>query len=185
MSQATLLKHHVPNSIITKIKDNALTFEQLQSLVGPNQARNCRWILYDDLQKFNSLDELMSLGAVCVLLQIETPNKPKVGHFILLLDHGNHLEHFDSYGLTMDQELAITHEQHLTRLFSKYRKPIHDNTVKLQSLREDVNTCGRWVVARLLLRHLTLDEFTKLIKHFHVLYDDLVAIMTMLLQFKN
>lgn len=173
------------NYIIEKIKDNALTFGQLQDLVGPQQTKNCRWITYDDLNKFERVDQLMDLGAVVILLQIETPRAPKVGHFIVLLDHGSHYEHFDSYGLSMDQELRITDEHHLTKMFKMTRKPIIDNTKRLQTLREDVNTCGRWVVARLLLRKLELDAFLKLIEYFRVNYDDLVSIMTMLLQFKN
>jgi hypothetical protein len=88
------------NFIIQKIKDNALTFNQLQDLVGPEQTKNCRWIVYDDLVHFKRVDELMNLGCVVILLQIETPRAPKVGHFIVLLDHGSHYEHFDSYGLT-------------------------------------------------------------------------------------
>jgi len=173
------------NYIIDQIKTNALTFPQLKDLVGPNKAKTVRWLLYDELYKFNNLNQLMDLGAAVILLQIETPNLPKVGHFIVLLDHGNHYEHFDSYGLTMDQELKITQERHLTRLFKNTRKPIKDNLKRLQTLRQDINTCGRWVVARLLLRNMELDPFLKLIEYFRVNYDDLISIMTMLLQFKD
>lgn len=173
------------NIIIQQIKDNSLSFDQLKALTGPNQASKCKWILYDQLKQFKDINDLMSLGAVVILLQIETPKASKVGHFIVLLDHGSHYEHFDSYGLSMDQELKITQEHHLTNIFKSVRKPIVDNTKRLQTLREDVNTCGRWVVARLLLRHLELDKFLKLISYFKVNSDDLVSIMTMLLQFKN
>lgn len=173
------------NTIIQKIKDNALTFDQLHDLVGPEQARKCRWIVYDDLSKFKRMDQLMDLGAVVILLQIEAPRAPKVGHFIVILDHGKHYEHFDSYGLTTDEEINITQEHHLSNIFKTSMKPIKDNTKKLQTFREDVNTCGRWVVARLLLRTLELEPFLKLIEYFHVNYDDLISIMTMLLQFKQ
>jgi len=171
--------------IIEKIRDNALSMDQLKRLVGPQQAANCRWIVYDELLKFPSLEELMKLGAVVILLQIESRDKPPVGHFILIIDHKSHYEHFDSYGLTMDEELKITQEHHLTNMFKQTRKPIVDNTKRLQALRQDINTCGRWVVARLLLKQLELAPFLKLIEYFKVNYDDLVSIMTMLLQFKN
>lgn len=183
MTQAN--QNNKANYIISELKGNALNFDQLRYLVGPIESQKVRWITYDELAKYKNLDQLMELGVCVILLQIEAPQKPKVGHFIVLLDHGKHFEHFDSYGLTMDQELSITQEHHLTNIFKRSRKPIIDNTKRLQTLREDVNTCGRWVVARLLLRHYELDVFLKLIEHFHVLYDDLVAIMTMLLQFKN
>jgi hypothetical protein len=173
------------NSIVEKLKDNALSFNQLQDLVGPRQTEECRWIVYDELTKFKRVSDLMNLGAAVILLQIESPRAPKVGHFILLLDHGSHYEHFDSYGLTMDQERKITEEHHLTNIFKTSTKPIIDNHNKLQTFREDINTCGRWVVARLLLKKMELDSFLKLINYFHVNHDDIVAIMTMLLQFKN
>lgn len=173
------------NAVLNSIKQNALTIQQLQDLVGHEEAAKCRWILYDQLKQYKNIQDLMSLGAVVILLQIERPHAPKVGHFILLLDHGNHYEHFDSYGLTMDEEIQITQEHHLTKIFQMSRKKIVDNTTRLQQIREDINTCGRWVVARYLLKGLELDDFLKLIKYFVRPSDDLVAAMTMLLQFKK
>lgn len=173
------------NQILDTLKKNALTIAQLQNLVGPKNTNHCRWLVYDDLQKFKSIEELMEPGAVVILLQIETKSAPLVGHFILLLDHKTHYEHFDSYGLLMDEELKLTNEHHLTNIFGKSRKKIVDNTTRLQMMREDVNTCGRWVVARLLLRDLELDEFLGVIKYFIRPSDDLVAAMTLLLQYKK
>lgn len=173
------------NDVLQKIKKNALSFTQLHQLVGTENTQRCRWIVYDDLRKYSSLEQLMSLGAVVILLMIEKPNAPKVGHFILLLDHKSHYEHFDSYGLTMDQEISLTQEHHLTKLFSNSRKKIVDNRIRLQQIREDINTCGRWVVTRYLLKDLELDDFIRLIKFFVRPSDDLVAAMTLLLQFKK
>lgn len=173
------------NEILQKIKQNALSFTQLHQLVGSKNTSQCRWIVYDDLKQYSSIDELMKLGAVVILLMIEKPNAPKVGHFILLLDHKTHYEHFDSYGLTMDEEIGLTQEHHLTNLFKSSRRKIVDNRVRLQTFREDINTCGRWVVARYLLKQLELDEFLRLIKYFIRPSDDLVAAMTLLLQYKQ
>lgn len=167
------------------IERNALTIDQLKLMVGPENASRCRWLTWDELAKFESAEKLMSLGAVVVLLQIENRNAPSVGHFILLLDHETHMEHFDSYGLTMEEELSITNEHHLTRIFDRYRKRLVNNTMKLQTQRHDINTCGRWVVARLLLRNLALEPFIKLIKHFGMKTDEIVALMTMLLNLRK
>lgn len=173
------------SNIIDKLKSNALDIEQLKSMVGSQKASQCEWIIYDELKKFKSIEQLMSKGAVVILLQIETAHAPSVGHFVVLLNHKNHYEHFDSYGLTIDEELKITQEHHLTNLFKTSTKPIRDNTKRLQRFRGDINTCGRWVVARLLLNELELESFLKLIEYFKVDYDDLVSIMTMLLTFKK
>ena len=171
--------------ILQTIEKDALTMDQLKKLVGANIANTCRWLTWDELTKFDTAEDLMSLGAVVILLQIETRHAPSVGHFILLLDQGNHYEHFDSYGLTMEEELGITQEHHLTRIFDRYRKRLINNTVKLQTLRQDVNTCGRWVVARLMLKKLILDDFLKLIKYYGKHTDDTVALMTMLLNYRD
>ena len=174
------------NKILEHLKSNALSIPQLQELVGPQNSKKCRWILYDQLREFSDWQELMNLGAVVILLQIQGRNSSPVGHFILLLDHGSHIEHFDSYGFNMDEELSITHEQpYLTQLFKFCRKKIVDNTLRLQQMKEDINTCGRWVVARLLLRELELPDFTGIIKYFIRPADDLVAAMTILLAFKR
>jgi len=171
-------------SVIDTLKSQALTFNQLQFYVGNRQTKRCRWITYDDLKRFRSIDELMELGAVVILLQIEKLNVPKVGHFIVLLDHGSHYEHFDSYGITMDEELELTKEHHLTNIFRQSNKKIVDNDTRLQTFREDINTCGRWVVARLLLRQIELDDFLKLFIHLKPQTpDEMVVVFTLLLQY--
>lgn len=170
---------------IEGLKNNAISFDQLQKLIGPENTQRCEWLTYDQLARYKSIQELLHKGAAVILLQIEGERKVAVGHFIVLLDHGDHYEHFDSYGLSMDEETKITGERHLTNLFTHVHKKIVDNSKKLQTFREDVNTCGRWVAARLLLRHMELDTFLKLIGYFKVNHDDLVSIMTLLLQFKH
>lgn len=174
-------------NLLVSLRKEDLSFKELQDMVGREIASKTSWLLWDQLAQFPSERELFRQNkAAVVLLQIEGKNRNPVGHFILLLDKGNHLEHFDSYGLTMEEELSITHEQHLSRIFKEYRKPIVNNTKKLQTLKEDVNTCGRWVVARLMLQQLSLEEFLSFIKtNFHIHTDDLVVAMTMLLQIKH
>lgn len=169
---------------IDQLKDSTNTFQDLKKMLGPKNTEHIRFLLYDDLAAFKSLDELMELGAVIVLLEIESKRAPKVGHFILLLNQGNRIEHFDSYGLTMDEELAFTHERHLTNLFKgeKFKKIIN-NTKRLQMFREDINTCGRWCVARYLLRRFPLDMFIDIFNHLRPqTADEMVTVMTMLLK---
>lgn len=171
------------NLIIKKTESIALTFDQLQFLVGEKVTAQCKWIIYDDLKKFKNIEDLMSKGAVVILLQIERRDAPKVGHFIILLDHKTHYEHFDSYGLDIDEENSITNEHHLTNIFRTTGKRIVNNSKRLQRFREDINTCGRWCVARLLLKHLELAQFISLISYFKFDHDELISAMTLLLQF--
>lgn len=170
-------------------ESQTLSFENLQFMVGPKRSEQCKWLDYPELQKFTSIEDLMNKGAVVILLHIEnkdyhTRGAVKPGHFILLLDHKDTYEHFDSYGLSLDEEANITGERYLTTLFQRTNKKYIDNGIKMQRFRDDINTCGRWVVARLLLRHLSLQDFMKEIKQLGRPDDETVTAMTLLLQFK-
>lgn len=171
-------------SVIDQLKAQTLSFSDLQYMVGPRVTKKCRWIEYDKLKDFKNIDDLMMLGAVIILMMIEKRGAPKVGHFICLLDHGTHYEHFDSYGITMDEELDLTQEKHLTRIFKTSPKKIVDNHMRLQMFREDINTCGRWVVGRLLTRSIELDAFLKLFNHLKPRSpDEMITVMTLLLTY--
>lgn len=171
--------------MIKNLESQTLTFDQLKEMVGKNKSKNIKWILYDDLINYKSLAMLFKIyKAIVILLEIESPRAPRVGHFVVLLDHGNHYEHFDSYGLTIDQENIVTEEKHLTNLFKNSEKPIVENTKQMQRFREDIQTCGRWVVARLLLSGLELNDFIKLISSIAAPNDETVTLLTMLLPYK-
>lgn len=173
-------------SLIDDLKGQTFGFQDLKNRLGLENSKHCRFLLYDDLQKFKTIENLMELGAVIILLQIETKDAPKVGHFVILLDHGNHYEHFDSYGLNMDEELSFTKERHLTQIFKNSNKKILDNNRRLQMFREDINTCGRWCIARFLLKHLELDDFIAIFDHLKPQTpDEMVTVMTMLLKYKH
>lgn len=172
------------STFLQGLRKQDLSFKELQDMVGPEFTRNTLWITWDELAKYSSVSSLMQKKAVVVLLEIERPYTNNVGHFILLLQYPDHIEHFDSYGLTMEEELAATQEKHLTRIFQDYRQPVINNTKRLQTLRQDINTCGRWVVGRLMLQEMKLDQFLKFIDYFKLNHDDLITAMTMLLQLK-
>ena len=172
-------------NLISGLRAEDFTFKELQDMVGSEITKSTRWMTWDQLASLPSVRELFTLPCVVILLQIEGKYRKAAGHFILLIDFQDHIEHFDSYGYTMEQELSITKEKHLTRIFQSYRQPVINNTKKLQTLAEDVNTCGRWVVTRLMLKSLKLDAFLSLINYFKINHDDLVTAMTLLLQFKH
>lgn len=125
-------------------------------------------IQYDALSKVKSIRQVMKQGTVVILLDIQAPNAPNVGHWICVLDHGDHMEHFDSYGLSMDQELAITHEKPFLSDLLKQESKVVQSTHRLQVKREGINTCGRWCVLRTRLKKLDLDNFIKLATQCHI-----------------
>ena len=166
-------------NLIEDLERKALTFDDLKKMTG---SKDVKYINYDDLKKYKTLKEVMTSPCVIILLQIESPNAPRVGHWILLLERNSEIEHFDSYGLDVDEELALTHEQSfLTELFKTTHTKIKTNHIRYQRFREQVNTCGRWCVARCLLNNLSLEQFKEFIFDVHDTHDVAVSLMTMLL----
>lgn len=187
-------------NIVKRVAKEPLSFDDLKRMirkglditpdkVAENRVNGVKFIRYDELKSYSSLEDLFEsrrgekgFDCIIILLQIEAPHAPRVGHWITLLDHSSYYEHFDSYGLDIDEELAITHEKpYLRNLFRDTSKRIDSNNERLQRFREDVNTCGRWAVARCLFVELTLDEYKKFIKSVHLTPDLAVTLLTMFL----
>lgn len=168
--------------LIRDIEKTAIGFPALKRMLGPDRYKS-KLMHYNELRSINSMEELFGKAdAVIILLSIETANAPTVGHWIALLKMGQHYEHFDSYGLSVDEELSITHEApYLTNLVNKSRKKVIDNTIKFQNIREHTNTCARWVVARVRLRHLALAQFNDIFTNLHAVPDVSISVMTMFL----
>lgn len=141
------------SNFLIEIEKIALSLEDLKKM-NPNT----NVIIYNDLQNINNIREVMKNGTVIILLQIQRPDAPTVGHWIAILDHGSHIEHFDSYGFSVDEEISLTQESHkLTELLKNEK--VDNNTQKLQARREGVNTCGRWCILRTLLKNMGLKDF--------------------------
>jgi hypothetical protein len=174
---------------VLKLAKETLGFDDLQDMLGPENSTQCRFLLYDQLSTFRKITDLWKGGfnSAIILLQKEDVRKQQdaVGHFILLLDYGTYVEHFDSYGLTSDEELDITKERHLTNFFNNDEKGLIQNTTRLQKYGGNINTCGRWVVARLLMKELNLKQFIKFVKSIGTPNDQMVTLMTMLLAVKR
>jgi hypothetical protein len=168
---------------IEELEKKPLSDADLRRMLGKDRAR-CKVILYNELQKYTNMDELLPNEGQCVivLLQIETPGATPVGHWICMLNHGSHYEHFDSYGLDPDEELGLTHEQpYLTNIIKNTNKRVGTSSYRLQAKKEAVNTCGRWAVTRVKHAELENPEFVKLIRAQHPIPDVAVTLMTQFL----
>ena len=69
-------------------------------------------------------------------------------------------------------------QPYLTRLLRSSGRKVYYNQHPFQSDKDDVNTCGRWVVSRLLLRKKTLPQFYKYIMSGGMKPDDFVSALT-------
>jgi hypothetical protein len=126
---------------------------------------------YHELNKYNSIDELLAPHGSVVLLY-ET--RYDYGHWVCMFyDRNNEFNFFDSYGLKPDEELKYATynlnegRPFLTLLLNKYNGKIIVNNKRLQVFKNDVNTCGRWTAFRVLTRlKYTKNEFIQLFDTF-------------------
>jgi hypothetical protein len=166
---------------IQELEKKPLSDKDLANMLGKDKSR-CKIMVYEQLKNYTSMEELLpkQYDAAIVLLQIEGPAAPKVGHWIALMNHGDHFEHFDSYGLGPDEELAMTHEHpHMTDILKNTKRSVRNSSAKLQARRESVNTCGRWCVVRVKEKELEQKEFVNFIRGVHNIPDVAVTLLTM------
>jgi hypothetical protein len=160
-----------------------LSDDNLREMLGKDSNR-VKVMLYEDLKGYQTLQQLLpnKYDAAIILLQIEAPGAPKVGHWITVMNHGSHFEHFDSYGMDPDEELATTHEDsHITNLISNSNTRVITSQAKLQARKEAVNTCGRWAIVRSRFPKLEKQEFVQFIRSVHSIPDVAVTLLTYLL----
>lgn len=169
--------------IIQRYIRTPLSGEDLKRMIGKH-AINTRIMTYHELAG-KTAAHLFSGNIKFIILyeDIHEKNAPPIGHWVALLDHGDHYEHFDSYGIGIDEEEIITHETSglLTRMFREAKKPLVESGRKLQSEKADVNTCGRWVVARIHLGEYELPKFYQFVDMIHQPSDVSVTLLTMFL----
>ena len=159
---------------LKKAEEIDLSGEDLHRMTGGK----CNIIKYSDLKHYNSIDRALGNYGACILLYETEMNH---GHWVLIFKvNDTTLEHFDAYGLTMDEELRIVSQTtdingqpYLSQLIDKSGYKLTENLHKLQEKKEDVNTCGRWCVGRLLLRNEPLNEFVRLFTKNHHYKPDL------------
>lgn len=172
---------------VIKLMKNTLTFEELKEMLGPLNSKSVRFLPYDQIPSYKTMKDLFTQGftAAIILLDQEQYKNHKSGHFILVMDYPDHVEHFDSYGLSVDEELKLTQEPHLTKFFNDSEKAMIQNNTELQKFGGSINTCGRWCVARLLLRDLKLNQFEHFIHQLGTKKDLAVTVLTALLPYKR
>lgn len=157
------------HSIKTLIKNSEkieLTGEQLHNITEGK----CRIVAYEALEDFQNIDQcFQGFEGLIILYQKDRTD----GHWTLLMRRSeNLLEFFDPYGLKLDSELRFSDYNlrrhkgemipHLSALIDNSDYKLIQNTVQLQKLQKDYNTCGRWVGVRFLMREFSLNKFVKL-----------------------
>ena len=144
-------------------------------------------VLYSDLARYSTIDELLSGPSGAVILLWQTVGK-RIGHWTCLFRALDGLEYWDSYGFAPDEDkhkatFDTSLPPYLSRLLATVPGGYTHNKFDYQTEGPNINTCGRWVGARLRTRYLfTAAQFQALFSGGMALGKDvLVALLTLLL----
>ena len=147
-------------------------------------------VLYPNLYKYTSIDELLEpYGAFILLFE----SKPKYGHWtcVFKLDDDT-LEFFNPYGGYPDDSLEYipnafsikSNQDHtyLSHLLLDSPYSLTYNEYKFQKISKDTRTCGRHCVVRLWFKYLPLEDYYKLLKKLSAYsglnFDQIVTVLT-------
>ena len=152
-------------------------------------------VKYSDLDEYKTIDDLLPNSEDFAILLVESNFNS--GHWIALLKYDNIIEIFNSYGGPPGEELQFVgkkknneleqFEPYLNQLLDKalqQGKQVIYNKVKLQKLKQDYNTCGRWCIIRCIMLKdfdMNLKVFLAFIKKMQKIYkltgDELVSLL--------
>lgn len=170
------------DQIIKKMKKEAYS--------GRDILKACDWktkiVKYSELKKYDSLDELLNPFG-CVVLLYET--RPNYGHWVCIIRHkDSSVEFYDSYGIFIDDQLdnidVVMRKRlgvnypYLSELLVNSGSKIVFNKYRLQKMKNDINSCGRHVAFRIIMRDLNINEYTKLLINSHMDPDSTITYLT-------
>lgn len=151
-------------------------------------------IIYPDLLKYKTIDEVFKNKDVVFLLYTYKKDPNFYGHWTVLIKYPDNktIEFYDPYNYKMDDELKFVPNAfkkkynmlfpYLTKLLYNSKYKIEYNNYKFQAKAKDINTCGRHVLIRAVLRDINIDEYYKLMKYLKketgLNYDELVTYLT-------
>jgi hypothetical protein len=136
---------------IKQVMRKPLSESDLRKILGSDT----KVIVYPDLAKYNTLDQLLPkpYDFVIVLL-LETPTS---GHWCALIKNPSQYEWFDSYGnppdydlskwLSPSERISLKEDKNYLTNLLQGRNYVY-NKIKYQQLKQGVNTCGDHVSYR-------------------------------------
>ena len=139
---------------------------------------NCKVVKYADLENYESIYDLLPNKLdFCFIL---TENDRNIGHWTSITRSNKTFSYFDSYAdkpksildfipKAMNKYLGNNFSKDLGKMIKSIKKTdrFEYNTFPMQQELTDVNTCGRWVIARVplfLTNSMNNKQFTTYIK---------------------
>jgi len=168
-----------------KLLKYSLSDTDLKKILG----KDIKIIPYPKLEHVDNINDIFDKKGR-VILFFEENNKGNIGHWqCVYKDKNNDIHFFDSYGNKPDG--AYLHwlpnklldkldedDMYLTKLFSKaiqQGQKVYYNPHRYQVMNHDVSDCGRHCATRLNYKHLSGDEYLKMINKSGLSSDDFVT----------
>jgi hypothetical protein len=168
--------------------------EVIEEPLGDDDIRhylpNAKIMKYSQLSNYPTIDDLLPKNIdFAILLYEDAPNK---GHWVCVCKYKPYIEFFDSYGGSPDSQLSWVPsgvrkeldqcKTYLTDLMNKCKYKVVYNPIKYQDDEDDINTCGRHCVFRILnlmAKGRNLSDYYKLMQYIKgktdLNYDEIVA----------
>jgi hypothetical protein len=168
---------------LRKIRAYPLSNDDIQAILEPDT----KILTYPDFGRMTSIEEAFDPLGRCIFLFLT--ESPTSGHWLTMFQRkGGDIEYFDSYGdkpeaqrewLSDEQLEQLGQSQpYLWKLLKASGRRVFYSPVQYQKDRADVNTCGRWAVARLICKDMSNHEFHTLVSKSGYKPDDWVALFT-------
>lgn len=174
---------------LKRLKDIALSNYDIMKLLNGK----VKIVLYPDLHKYSSVDQLLEPYGCCILLY---ESKKNYGHWTALIKRDNAIEFFNSYGGDNDglpdaslrlinPEFRIISNQlfpYLKQLMYNSPYELNYNEFRFQKKGHDIRTCGRHCVVRVLCKNMNIYQYkeflNELCRYFTTDYDGMVTLLT-------
>jgi len=137
--------------------DYMVSSDDLKKMLGDD----LKIINFNQLKDYNDIYELLPKKKdYCVIFYTDDyKNGCMVGHWTCLLRYYDYFEFFDSYGLTVSQELKFLSDEKRKRYgeetdyLENLLEPVKHNYnhTDYQKWDDKTTTCGRWVIIRIYL----------------------------------
>jgi hypothetical protein len=173
---------------IDEIKKYALSNDDINEILEPDT----KIFTYPQFATVSDIEQMFDKLGRCVFLFLTLSET--AGHWLcMFLREDGSIEYFDSYGdkpeaqrkwISQEKLEELGEEEpYLFNLLKESGKKVYYNTYPYQTDRNDINTCGRWCVARLIMKDYSNLQFYNAVRQDMkekgiTKFDDWVAVWT-------